>query len=275
MSRIRTLAALALAAGLILAGSFTIASQVAYATETTTGPSFTTCPNLAGFYVNPDETDRQPTATVAGLEFKGNDLIHHAAATTLEDLNHGTFSASPAPDQPSFFSVEVSGDGKYGTIRWNSVEGYWEATSQGEQHHDVSPVALAEAFPVHLSHKVVSFGVGYTATPPGTVTTVVSSVTFSGKTYSLTCVPPVQTTSPAPHSSSTSPAPHSSSSTPKPHSSTSAAPGAVTTTGPGSGSSLPVTGAPVGLIVGGGLSLLVLGVAFYFVARRRKVDFSA
>lgn len=271
MTRIRMAAALFLAAAL---AALTLAGP-ASATTTTPGPSFETCANLAGWYVNPDETDRRPTATVDGLKFEGNDLIHHAAATTLEDLNHGTFAASPQPDQTSFFSVEVSGDGKYGTLRWNSAEGYWEATSQGEQHHDVSPVALADAFPIHLSHKVVSFGVGYTNTPPGTVATVVSSVSFSGKTYALTCAPVVQTTSPAPHTSSTSPAPHSSSTTPKPHNSSSTPAGAVHTGGPEGegGSSLPVTGPSVGWIVGLGVLVLGTGAGLIFLSRRRKVTF--
>lgn len=47
------------------------------------------------------------------------------------------------------------------------------------------------------------------------------------------------------------------------------------TPAPIAGPSLPVTGAPAGLFVGGGLALLVLGSAAFFVARRRKVGFTA
>lgn len=256
------------ALGLIFSGVFLIASQGAYATTT---PA---CPNLVGWAPNADElADRSPTSTPEGLEFSNTDLTHHAADLALADLTPGTYAASPAPDQPSFFSVEVYATGeKYGTLRWNKTESYWEATSQGEQHHDTDPVKLADAFPIHLSHHVVSFGVGYTANPAGTVTTVVSSVTFQGKVYPLTCqvqttspAPVVTTTSPAPHQS-TSPAPHSSSA--KPHTSSSSA-------AAGTGSSLPVTGPPVGLIVGGAVALLILGGAAYFVGRRRKTTFSA
>lgn len=257
----------------IFSGVFIIASQTAYASTT---PAV--CPNLVGWSPNPDEVaDRSPVSKPEGLEFSNTDLTHHAAPSglTLADLKPGTYVASKTPDQPSFFSVEVSGDdGKYGTLRWNpslGTSGEWEATSQGQQHHDTDPAALADAFPIHLSHHVVRFGVGYTENPAGTVTTVVSSVTFQGVTYSLTCqpqttspAPVVTTTSPAPHQSSTSAAPHSSSA--KPHTSSSAAAG---------GSSLPVTGPPVGLLVGGAVSLLILGSAAYLVARRRRTTFQA
>lgn len=253
------------ALALIFTGVFIIASQGAYATTTAA------CPNLVGWSPNADElADRSPTSTPDGLEFSNTDLTHHAADLTLADLEPGTYAASPAPDQPSFFSVEVYATGeKYGTIRWNKAEGYWEATSQGEQHHDTDPVALADAFPVHLSHHVVSFGVGYTANPPGTVTTVVSSVTFQGHVYPLTCK--VETTSPAPVVTTTSPAPHSSSTsaTPvKPHTSSSSA-------AAGTGSSLPVTGPPVGLIIGGAVALLVLGGGALYLSRRRRTTFQA
>lgn len=260
------------ALGLIFSGVFLIASQGAYATTT---PA---CPNLVGWAPNADElADRSPTSTPEGLEFSNTDLTHHAADLALADLTPGTYAASPAPDQPSFFSVEVSGDdGKYGTLRWNpslGTSGEWEATSQGEQHHDPDPAKLADAFPIHLSHHVVRFGVGYTANPAGTVTTVVSSVTFQDKVYPLTCQ--VQTTSPAPVVTMTSPAPHQSSTSPapvktsaKPHTSSSSA-------AAGTGSSLPVTGPPVSLIVGGAVALLILGGAAYFVARRPRNTFRA
>lgn len=238
------------------------------------------CALPTGFYVNDDETDRAPTPVAGGLQFSGNDLIHHATTGTLETLVHGSYVADPAPDQPSFFSVEVSGDGKYGTLRWNTTESYWEATSQGEQHHDTDPAALADAFPVHLSHHLMSFGVGYTNTPPGTVTTVVSGISFAGQKYDLTCV----TTSPSPSasSSSASPSPSAtvshtaspSASTARP-ASTRPTPARSSST-PAAGGSLPITGPSVPLIVGAGAALLLAGfTALYLAHHRRKVRFTA
>jgi hypothetical protein len=211
------------------------------------------------WYPNEDEQDRAPTPVTAGLKFEGNDLIHHATSGNLDTLTHGTFAAAPAPDQPSFFSVEVSGaDGKYGTLRWNTQESSWEATSQGEQHHDTDPAALADVFPLHLSHHVVSFGVGYTANPPGTVTTVVSSVTFAGKTYDLTCKPPVTATaSPSPSATHASP-----SASVKPH---------ITTPSPSrsavAAAGLPVTGPPTAWILIAAAALVSLGGLAIFLVR--------
>jgi hypothetical protein len=143
------------------------------------------------WYQNPDETTRKPVQKPSGLEFSDTDLVHHKVyGLTVEHLHPGAYVAYPAPGQPSFFSVEVSGsDGKYGTLRWNRAAGYWEATSQGQQHHDTNPAALADAFPLHLSHTVVSFGVGFTANPPGTVTTLVRWVKFNRHLYWLGCKP--------------------------------------------------------------------------------------
>lgn len=163
-------------------------------TSPTTYPSFTTpsyanCPNLAGRSVNPDETPREPEPTVAGLKFEPADLIHHGiTGVTTDTLTPGTYVASPAPDQPSFFSVEVYGGtaGSYGTLRWNPSNNKWSMVANGGTfYEDANATAVVTA--AGKSKTVVSFGVGYTLNPPGTVTTTVSSVTFNGTTYSLTC----------------------------------------------------------------------------------------
>lgn len=118
-----------------------------------------------------------PAPTVGGLKFEGNDLIHHAA---------------PAPDQPSFFSVEVYGtDGGYATLRWDVPTSKWVMVTGGQLYTDASPAALVDLVTPHKSHHVVSFGVGYTNSPPGTVPTVVDKVTFGGQDYHLDCKPPV------------------------------------------------------------------------------------
>jgi hypothetical protein len=158
--------------------------------QATTGHRTVRCGAPTGWYQNPDEASRKPVQKPIGMVFNDSDLIHHATSSTVENLHPGSYTAYPNPGQPSFFSVEVNGsDGKYGTLRWNPAQHYWEATSQGQQHHDANPAMLADAFPVHLSHHVISFGVGFTANPPGTVTTLVRSVAFAGRRYKLSYRP--------------------------------------------------------------------------------------
>ncbi|MGX6602158.1 peptidase inhibitor family I36 protein [Micromonosporaceae bacterium Da 78-11] len=163
-----------------------------------TVPSFDNCANLAGWFVNPDETTRKPEATAAGLKFEPADLIHrNVTGVTTDTILPGTYAASPAPDQSSFFSVEVDSGtaGTYGTLRWNPTTSKWSMVANGGQYFEsASANAVVDHF--SKSHTVVRFGVGYTQTPPGTVTTVVSSVTFNGTTFPLTCTLPAFGTAP-------------------------------------------------------------------------------
>lgn len=189
----------------VLAGALALPGA-AQATET--GPSFATCQNLSGWFVNADETDRKPTATAAGLEFSGDDLIHHnVSGVTTDTLNQGTFSAAPAPDQPSFFSVEVVNTdlSGYATLRWNTTTSKWNMVTGGNFYENANATALVQMTSPAKSKTVVRFGVGYTKNPPGTVTTTVKSVTFNGNTYDLTCAPkPTPTTaSPTPSKTAT------------------------------------------------------------------------
>ncbi|WP_250029835.1 hypothetical protein [Paractinoplanes maris] len=279
-----------------------LTAPAAYAT-TPTVPVLGDCPR--GWYVNePDEAHRKPTPTKDGLEFKGNQLIHReTTGLSTKDLKPGTFVASPMPDQESFFSVEVnSGPGTYATLRWNATTAKWEMTTGGQFYTDADPDKLVDLPPVKKSHQVVSFGVGYTNSPPGTVTTVVSSVSFRGFTYDLTCQPkPEPTTSsssptPSPSvSTSTSASPSASASTstsvsPSASSSTSVSPSAtvtsssapVVTTAPGAGGGsgsagggLPVTGPDGMVIAGGAVALLAGGVILLVAVRRRRTRFTA
>lgn len=203
MKKIITVAAITAAVALALL-------RVSTAGATVAEPTFQTCANLAAWYANSDELDRMPTATVGGLRFEGNDLIHHATTGTVETLTHGAFTASPAPDQPSFFSVEVWEDASpsgYATLRWNSTTSKWDMVTGGEIYSATTPAALVDMPAVHKSHTVRSFGVGYTNSPPGTVAAVVSSVTFGGTAYNLTCAPAASpsSSSPSPSHSSASP----------------------------------------------------------------------
>ncbi|MCO8277328.1 peptidase inhibitor family I36 protein [Actinoplanes sp. TRM 88003] len=193
-----------------LTGQFYDFGTTVPAYPSVTAVNFDNCPNLNNdkWFVNPDETARKPTATANGLEFNSTDLIHRNVAGTLstDDLDPGTYTASPTPDQPSFFSVEVFGgtSDSYGTLRWDPATGLWSMTVPPSRpnpgyYDDVDPsVVVTQA---GKSKNVVRFGVGYTNNPAGTVTTVVSDVTFQGVTYKLDCknlpafgTPPATTT---------------------------------------------------------------------------------
>jgi hypothetical protein len=141
---------------------------------------------------NADETTRKPVQKSGGMLFSDTDLIHHKVygGLTVEHLHPGYYHAATAPGQPSFFSVEVSGsDGGYATLRWNPSVAKWEMSTGGQFYQNADPAALVDMPTSHKSHHVISFGVGFTVNPPGTVTTLVSSVTFNHRVYWLGCKP--------------------------------------------------------------------------------------
>jgi hypothetical protein len=255
---------------------------------------------VAGWYVNPDEADREPTRTYDGFVFESADLIHHAAPAglTTATLSPGHFlvaAGSSLPDQPSFFSVEVSGDdGGYATLRYNRITLKWDMVTGGQFYSNADPSALVDMPPVKRSHKVVSFGVGYTANPPGTVKTTVKSVSFQGKAYSFACPKPSPTQSPTASptpSTSTSPtasaSPSVSSVSPS-ATSTSVSPSATAsaTTSPstslipvpsdaGTDGELPTTGASLGGLLAVGLGVLLFGGLITWWFRRGRTGSSA
>ncbi len=227
--------------GAAVAGLATLfAATPAQATEPI--PVVSDC--LQGWYVNPDEGDRLPESTEDGLVFEPADLVHHQTDILLKDLEPGSYVADPAPDQPSFFSVEVRDDrDNYGTLRWNGT--VWSITigpggsATNGTFTDADPVLLltakrskwgSDVFNTDATH-VVSFGVGYTQTPPGTVLTTVTEVTFAGQTYDLTCQPAPETSAP--------------------------------------GGGLADTGTDLTWILGAAVALILVGAASVLVARRR------
>lgn len=226
---------------------------------------------LTDWYVNgPDETNRKPETTATGLRFEASDLIHHATSVPLKDLKPGNYVATPAPDQPSFFSVEVTNaNGAYGTLRWNPTAAKWLIVigagngATAGTFEDANPVTLLTgkvtkwgAFDPATA-KVVSFGVGYTENPPGTVATTVSSVTFADTKYSLVCVAPSQSASTS-ASASVSP---------------SASRTASTSATPTPGASLPITGDRAALYTGIGIGVLALGGVLAWIGRKRRIRF--
>lgn len=191
---------------LAFGGAFAVASP---AQAAGTIKFVTVCGNGFAWYVNPDEWtadtkddnqgDRRPFPTSDGLVFGPTDLIHHQTNFFIDaDLDPGTFVADPAPDLPDFFSIEVWNDAapiKYGTLRWNSSLNKWSVTTGGSTFTGTDPEALLKDH--DLSTHAKSFGVGYTNSPPGTVTSLVSSINFRGIRYELNCpVPPSPSPSP-------------------------------------------------------------------------------
>lgn len=295
MKRVITIAAAALAFGFYL-------GTPAQATEGPAGPSFTTCDNLKGWYVNPDESGDKPTATVDGLLFEGKDLIHHETSPIdLADMDKVTHSFTASNAGKVVFKVETAAP--YSTIVTNADGKIWSTAmtydQEGGQGHPVEkyselvgkPTKPGKA-PYTSASSVATFGVGYWVAEGDTV---VSSISFHGHTYDLTCPPPV-TTAPTTQPTTTAPttAPTTQPTTAGP---TTTQPTTDPTTRPTSGSvspsrsavvvtpvgndsstgGLPVTGPSVGLLIGGALLLIGGGVLVMILAARRarRDSFSA
>lgn len=273
---------LALAGALIgTTVGFGLAAHPAHANQT---PAFTktvtACTSATKTFQNSDERTRKPVQTPGGLKFAPTDLIHITDIFPVTSLHPGSFHAFPAPDQPSFFSVELADatTGAYGTLRWNTTTHKWEITTSGPAAGQFAFTSPADVIGVVTkwgaftgATKVITFGVGYTVSPPGTVVTTVSFIHFNGHTYDLRCKPVIVTHSPSPspsQSTSAAPSPSASSS---PSKSETVAP---TTSSTPTAGALAVTGAPTGLIVVLGAGLLLLG-GVSLLALRRKTRFTA
>jgi hypothetical protein len=256
----------------------------AHATED--GPSYASCANLAGWGVPDDEQAGKPKSTVDGLEFGNASNIHHATSLDLADVKPGSFDTVGAVtgSKPLF---KVWTTNPFTTFNLVYVDGkpMWWATAMtyeqdGGQGHPLASLDLFVGKDVKPGKpkltgdtKAVEFGVGY-GNDTGNKA-VVSSITFHGKTYDLTCEP-----KPEPTKTSGSPSPSasaSSSATAKPSASASSSSAAGTGLGDNgtSGGGLPVTGAAAGGIAGGAAVLLVAGGVLFVMARRRKVKFTA
>ena len=247
--------------------------------QAATGPVTVESECLEGWYVNPDEGgadpnqgDRRPVQQEDGLAFEGNQLVHHAAPAGLgvDELEPGTFQADPDPSLASFFSVEVWDTleggaikpGTYATLRWNTDTDKWDMVTGGQAYSHEDPAVLVTLPDTDKGTTVRSFGVGYVNSPNDGTLTVVSSVTFAGTVYDLTCEPDPEPTATA----TPSPEPSASATTPAP---------AGTTAPPvAGGPSLPVTGVSLQQVVTGAILLIIAGAMVYLLApalkRRRK-----
>jgi hypothetical protein len=202
----RTLYALSSFA-IVLGSSLALASPA----QAFPGQTFVTvCGDSASWYVNPDENgsdpkqgDRRPLPVSDGLVFSPSDLIHHMVDMSVADLKPGSFVANPTPSPEFSFSVEVvSASAAYGTLHWDGSK--WSITigaGTGSETPPVTPGTFSDANPVTLldkkvtkwgpfdptTNRVKSFGVGYTNSPAGTVASLVSSISFMGTAYKLSC----------------------------------------------------------------------------------------
>lgn len=238
-----------------LAGAFALSTGPAQATV-----SDNPC-GVQGFYVNPDEKAYEPARTESGFLFEGKDLIHHATAPLdFPDVKPNTLSfvatvsgkvQGKMETSNPYSTINQNPDGKF----WSTAMTYDQEGGQGKPVDNVSDLLGKDVKPGKVkfgeTSKVVSFGVGYSVAEGETT---VTSITFHGTKYDLTC--------------------KTEATTPPSASPTAAQP---TTSAPaiGRGPTLPVTGASIGLTVGIGGTLLVLGGGAYLVARRRRVKFTA
>jgi hypothetical protein len=279
---------LALAAGGALVGALAL-SGTAQATGTWGVPvkDSAACPNASGWYVNPDEAALAPQQKPDGFLFDGPSLVHRelASGIDLADVHAGSFSASLKSGVLPLFKMETTAP--YTTINQTPDGKFWAtamlADDPGGMNHPVAHVTDLIGLitkpgkrPLTSATKVTTFGVGY-ASDTGNIA-LVKSITFHGVTYPLFCQPPLSTVKPTgvtgPKGRPTAtPTATNAKPTLTPSSSPTAAghAGGFSPRGP----SLPVTGSPVGLLAGAAALAIVSGVVLFFVARRRKVGFTA
>lgn len=289
-------AVFALAVGALLA-------TPAFATETGV-PLVGTC--LKGFYVNPDEALLLPEQKPNGLLFEGKDLIHHATGPIdFADFDKTDKSFTATKPGKVVFKAETSGP--YSNLVINADGKLWSTAflpeAVGGQNQPVAkavdligkPASMKPGkTPYTAESRVVTFGVGYWVEAGDTV---VTSISFHGRTYDLDCKPrpepsktsasPKPTVTPSATASATVKPTPSGTATVKPTVTVSPSPTVTTspTTGvggvgteggsTGGGTKLPVTGPSMGVAIGAGVVLLAAGVTAVVLVRRRRTSFTA
>lgn len=238
---------------------------------TTDGPSYETCPNLSGWYVNNDESSDKPAPTADGLLFENKDLIHHATdPIDLADMDKVTGSFVATKPGKVLFKVETSApyssiitdaDGKF----WSTAMTYDQEGGQGHpvaKYSDLLGKPTKPGKPPYTSAtNVVTFGIGYAVAEGDTV---VKSITFHGKTYPLTCAAPTQ-------------APTTKTPTPKATSASPVAGGIHSSSSPAPTVTLPLTSSEtdphtINWIVWVGVGMFAIGVGAVWATRARRRD---
>lgn len=238
-----------------------------------------------GWYVNPDEGAFLPEQTEAGLKFEGKDLVHHATApldfTDFDKTTKGFVATTPGK---VVFKAETSGP--YGNIVINADGKLWSTAFKpeavGGQNQPVDKAADLIGKPDSMkpgkdpytsASRVVTFGVGYWVEDGDTV---VSSITFHGHTYSLTCKPKPSPSTSSPTATPTTTRPTTSpATTAPPTSGTPVPPAQGDDGGTSAGDGLPVTGPGVAWLIGGAAFLVAGGGVLFLAARHRRTRFQA
>jgi LPXTG-motif cell wall-anchored protein len=296
MRKTRLAATAAITLGLALSA---VALALPSQATTTAAPSFESCANLKGWYANPDEQAFLPEPTAAGLKFEGKDLIHHGLATPIDfaDMDKVAYSFDDTTAGKVVFKVETSAP--YSTIVtnadgkiWSTAMTYDQVGGQGNpvaKYTDLLGVPVKPGkVPFTGASRVATFGVGYWVEEGSTV---VSSITFHGTTYPLTCPPPASPSASASTSASASASakPSASASTSpsvRPSPSRSAIPSASPSTPPvltpptddeqtPVAGNLPLTGDSPGrmfLLAAVALGSIAVGAGLWILARRRRTS---
>jgi LPXTG-motif cell wall-anchored protein len=249
-NHVRRISAILAAFAVAVLGTF-VAGSPASAAGTDPIPITSDC--LTGWYVNWDEggdvpdtpsktePDLRPEQTEDGLLFDGPSIVHHQTSYSLATLpTDGTFVADVTAGVPPLFKVETLNP--YSTLNKTADGKWWSsriaASNPGGQSNPVNtPADFLGKATTHpdvydAETTVFSFGVGY-ANDTGNSATV-SSITFAGTTYDLTCKPePVETTTTA-------------------------------------GGSLANTGTNLTMVVAAAAVLIIGGIGALLVARRRR-----
>lgn len=250
-----------------LMGLFGLSTVPAQATPSNDNPC-----GVEGWYVNPDEAAYTPERTYEGFLFEGKDLIHHEIASPMDlpDVKTETltFEATTAgkvvgkmETMNPYSTIVQNADGKF----WSTAMTYAQEGGQGHPVENVSDLIGKDVKPGKVkfgeTSKVTTFGVGYWVEEGSTT---VTSITFHGKTYDLTCDKTPPTTPPV-----TNPPVNEPTDPPADGGNGGG------DTDEGNEETLPVTGSPAGMIAGGGAILLILGGCAYVVTRRRSTKFTA
>jgi LPXTG-motif cell wall-anchored protein len=258
-----------------LAGGLALSASPAQATQ-----NLNPC-NVQGMYVNDDEQGDAPTRGYDGFFFDNKDLIHHQTAPIdLPDIKKTTLSfVSDTPGkvvgkmetENPYSTIVQQADGKF----WSTAMTYDQIGGQGHPVENVSDLVGTDENPrptkpgkaeYGITSHVVTFGVGYWVVD-GNAT--VSSITFHGVTYVLSCKKSYPTVTPTtPSTSSSTPTATATKTTPESH-------GAVVGGGT-SGTTPPalaVTGSSTTTVVIVAGFLMLGGVMLYIVSRRRKNKF--
>jgi LPXTG-motif cell wall-anchored protein len=160
---------------------------------------------LQDWYVNPNEEALLPEQLEDGLLFDGPSLVHHSTNHTLATVpTDGTFDATVETGVAPPFKMETwdpystlnkTADGKWWTTKIATGDGSSSAPVDspadliGKSWTDDSDGTMQTYTDATT---VFSFGVGY-ANDTGNKA-LVSSITYDGEKYDLTCWPPEPTT---------------------------------------------------------------------------------